>query len=707
MLANAVDLEQTFITKLSNIYQDFAYNYADGKLYALLTYEDGGYPTSEINTINLRGAYYDQDLWMDVAAYQEDWVASRGGVYGLTMAIDDAGSIYMLGTNYNYDTEEVDGTAHLWKAPAVVEWGMVNYVFSDLGDTGMGMDYLQSMTWDHNSESLYWAQFYPRSFLAMETNLVKLNPETATAEIVGELSYETAAMFAPLTAETAAKDEHANVPTFDATVLPTPSLSMSNLTMGIGNTQQLTFTCDPWYAENKDMVWTSSDETIATVDQNGLVTAVSDGSCTITVASAGDETKFDTCDVTVASLTLNLNGIVSRSEGGINSVWGSKLYQYNMLAGAATFTPGTLISAPAEFQGFGLNIGAAIEARDAIWACEFGNAGMIYRINKDSGEVEWMGQPLDGDMMFGFDYSEATDLFSAIMNFYFYADLSMDEQMYEDMAGSYDESIYQYTYHKFDMSEYLRASDKGYNTGETNQGSVGEIVFCGITAIDNTDGESYYVTSNFDGNGYCGESTYVPTTTHVLLDNVGRLWYIDETCGLSLYEDEWMTAYVNEDSSQMISGDNTGVFSLDNGDGTYNVFMIRKIQEPPMPEMYLNGTMPRITYHFSDLYYAGESEHGEPMFFLSMYDYWHEGTTNELYLYVQGIPTGEYGWDENWNRVEIKTPDSLYDLGDTEFGNIIATITSAEVVDGLPAPVIPEPDGGYGVLGTGIYKAER
>jgi hypothetical protein len=57
------------------------------------------------------------------------------------------------------------------------------------------------------------------------------------------------------------------------------------------------------------------------------------------------------------------------------------------------------------------------------------------------------------------------------------------------------------------------------------------------------------------------------------------------------------------------------------------------------------------------------------------------------------------------------TPDSLYDLGDTGFGNIIATITSAEVVDGLPAPVIPEPapdeEWDYGTLGVGIYMAER
>ena len=707
MLANSVDLEQTFITKLDNVYQDFAYSYADGNLYGLLTYEDGGIPTSEINTINLKGKYYNEDLWMDMEPYQEDWAASRGGLYGLAMAIDDTGSIYVLGPNFDWDLEEMTDTAHLWKASMEEMWGMVMLgAFEEIGDTGMGMDYLQSMTWDHNTETLYWAQFYPKSWLSMETNLVKLNPETAETQIVGELSFETAAMFAPLSAETAAKPEHANVPEFDASVLPTPVLSMHNLTMGIGNTQQLTFVCDPWYAQNKEMVWSSSDESIATVDQNGMVTAVADGSCTITVASAGDESKADSCSVTVASLTLNLQGIISKTEGGINSIYGSRLYKYNMLKGNASLEQGSLITAPSEFQGYGLNIATAIEARGKLWACEFGNAGMIYEINKDTGVVENMHYPIDGDMMFSFDYSEATDLFGAVMNFYFYPDLSMDEAMYEEMTGSYDESIYQYTYHKFDLSAQLKASDEGFLTGETNQGSVGDIVFCGITAIDNTAGESYYVTSNFDGEGWCGESNYVPTTTHVILDNVGRLWYIDETVGMSLYEDEGMTAYVNEDNSQMIAGDNTGVFALQNSDGTYNVFMIRKIQQTPLTEMYRNGTMPRITYHFSDIYYAGLSEHGEPMFLLSLYDYWHEGTTNELYLYVQGIPTGEKTWDENWNMVDVTTPDSLYDLGDTGFGNIIASITRAEVIDGLPAPVFPE-IGEYGVLGTGIYKAKR
>ena len=159
------------------------------------------------------------------------------------------------------------------------EWSdsyMLGWMLSDLGDIGLSMDYLQSMTWDHNTESLYWAQFYPVSLISMDTNLVKLDPATAKAEIVGRLSYETAAMFAPLTEETAAKAEHANVPDFDRSVIPTPVLSMHNLTMGVGGTSVLDVNFDPWYADDKDIVWTSSDESVAVVDETKKLLTITD-----------------------------------------------------------------------------------------------------------------------------------------------------------------------------------------------------------------------------------------------------------------------------------------------------------------------------------------------------------------------------------------------------------------------------------------------
>ncbi len=711
MLKNEVDLEKTFITKLNNTYQDFAYSYYDGNLYGLLTTEYEGYPTTEINTINLRGEYYDEDMWMNVTAYQEEWAANRGGIYGLSLAIDDAGSVYILGPVVDDETGELTATAHLMKASMEESWGWVSLgAFQDMGDTGMGMDYLQSMTWDHNTESLYWAQFNAVGWNTLETALVKLNPETAEATVVGTLSSETAGLMAPLTAEAQAKPEHANVPDFDASVVAAPTLSAHNLTMGVGGMTSLSLTFDPWYSNDKEMVWSSSDENVVTVDQNGNLKATGDGNAVVTVAAKNDETKFDTCEITVASLTLNIEGVLSTQGGGVGSFYGSRLYSYAMEMGVPALHEGAMITAPAEFQGYGLSIVSAVKGRDSLWLCEGTNVGMIYEVNPETGVVKDMIMPIDGDMIFGLSYSEQTDLFSGIMNFYFYADIPMNHEMQDEIVNSYDEEQHEFMWHKFDMSEYLAASDEGYNTGEAGNGSMVEIVFSGITDMDNVDNTSYYMYGDYTGNGWY-ESSYTPDTTHVILDNVGRLWFIDETCGMTREESEWGDVfYNNEDSS--ISGNTYGVFAQPMNDGTYNVFIIRELKKTPMTDLYLQGAMPRITYHFSDLHYAGQTEEGAPMFFVSMYDYWNEGTTNQLYLYIPGIEYGEQYWDMDKNAyVQPTTPDSLYDLGTTGFGNIIASITDAEVVDGLPPVEIPEEgeEGGWysNPLAVGPYFAEH
>ncbi len=707
MLKNEVDLEATFITKLQNTYQDFAYSYYDGKLYGLLTTEYEGYPTTEIQTINLKGEYYDPDMWMTVAAYQEEWVGNRGGLYGLSMAIDDAGSVYVLGPVTDDETGELTESAHLLKASMEESWGWISLgAFQEVGDTGMGMDYLQSMTWDHNTESLYWAQFNPVGWSTLETALVKLNPETAEPTVVGTLSSETAGLMAPLTAEAQAKAEHANVPNFDASVTAKPTLSSHSLTLGVGGMTTLSLTFDPWYSDDKAMIWSSSNETVVTVDQLGNLKAVGEGKATITVTAKNDETKLDTCEITVASLSVNIEGIVSYTGGGVGMTSGSKLYDFAMEKGVPAFHEGALISAPAEFQGYGLQIGSAVAGRGSLWACEYGNVGMVYEIDPETGVVRDMLQPIDGDMIFGLSYSEKTDLFSGIMNYYFYVDIPMNHEMQQEIMDSYDPERYEFMWHKFDMSEYLAASDKGFNTGEAGNGSIVDIVFSGITDIDNVDGTSYYLYGDFTGGGWY-ESSYTPDTTHVLLDNVGRLWFIDETTGMTKEETEWGEVfYSNADSS--INGDTYGVFAQPMNDGTCNVFIIRELRETAMTDLYNQGSMPRITYHFSDLYYAGTTPEGAPMFFVSMYDYWNEGTTNQLYLYVPGIAYGERYWDMDKNAyVQPMTPDSLYDLGTTGTGNIIASITEAAVIDGLPAIEIPEDDGSgwYSTpLTAGIYR---
>lgn len=69
------------------------------------------------------------------------------------------------------------------------------------------------------------------------------------------------------------------------------------LTLFVDDTEQLTATVTPSNPQNGTVTWSSSDVTIATVDGNGLVTAIKEGQATITV-KAGAST--DTCTVTVA-----------------------------------------------------------------------------------------------------------------------------------------------------------------------------------------------------------------------------------------------------------------------------------------------------------------------------------------------------------------------------------------------------------------------
>lgn len=708
MLNDTMTLEDVYITQLENVYQDLAYNYSDGKLYGLLTIEEEwmGEPSvkSEVFSINIKGEYFDPDMYATVAAYQEDWIQSRGNLYGLALAIDDAGSVYILGQYHEnlYDEETYEyigtdvSTAQLWKASMEENYGWVSLgAFRLVGDTGMTMDFLQSMTWDHNSEKLYWARFDGGASFT-ESELIEVDPTVVTedengdpmvsAVKVGNLSGETCGLFAPLTEETAAKPEHANVPETDDSVVGTPILRDSTVTMSLGSTKLLGYDIDPWYSSVRDVVWSSSDEAVATVDQNGLVTAVGEGSAVITVAAATDETRFDSCTIEVSALTLKFEGVVSAQTAGIGSVTGVSTYAFEMNKGVATFGTVTAITAP-EDKNYGLSLATSEYARGSIWACENGNTGIVYEIDPATGEVKEFYLPIDGDMMFGMHYSEKLDSFTNIMNFYLYTDLDMSEEMYAQMDNSYDKEQHSYMYHRINMLEYLREAGGNFTTGETGQGASSEILFCGITGIDggiqDAYGDTYYYDTYKDylGNwAYGGMCSYQPDQTLILLDNVGRLWYINEVTGVSMESDEWGNVFLTTPDGGMVDGARPGVIVSDYTaeDGTHTVFHITQIVETPLTDMFREGTMPRYTYHFSDIEFAGYTADGQPMFAMSLYDYWNNGTTNELYLY---IPGGEFMNPETYEYIEI--PNRLFDLGDTGEHNIIASIHSAEVTGGV------------------------
>lgn len=75
------------------------------------------------------------------------------------------------------------------------------------------------------------------------------------------------------------------------------TLSRTALTMTVGDTEKLTATVLPEHAGYDGLVWSSNNTSVALVDVEGLVTAVSAGNATITATVGG---KQVTCEVAVA-----------------------------------------------------------------------------------------------------------------------------------------------------------------------------------------------------------------------------------------------------------------------------------------------------------------------------------------------------------------------------------------------------------------------
>ena len=79
-------------------------------------------------------------------------------------------------------------------------------------------------------------------------------------------------------------------------------LNKETLFLGTGKTSQLEATVTPGTTTTKTVIWSSSNEAIATVSNAGLVTAVAAGTATITCACSSDPSVKDTCGVTVEIL---------------------------------------------------------------------------------------------------------------------------------------------------------------------------------------------------------------------------------------------------------------------------------------------------------------------------------------------------------------------------------------------------------------------
>lgn len=106
--------------------------------------------------------------------------------------------------------------------------------------------------------------------------------------------------------------------TCSISVVPTPvtsvTLDKTSVTLKAGETVSLTATVKPDDATNKTVTWNSSNESVATVDQTGNVTAKSIGNATINATANDGSGKYASCSVTVikpvTSISLNKTNLI-------------------------------------------------------------------------------------------------------------------------------------------------------------------------------------------------------------------------------------------------------------------------------------------------------------------------------------------------------------------------------------------------------------
>lgn len=253
---------------------DMAYDYSTETMYAIgRTYVSRYYAYVFLYTVDLDTAEFTQ--------VGESFIDGTTNYGVATLACDLDGNLYCVQRGSQlaklYKLKFVDGRP----------------VCQSIGNTGYPSDfsYIQSMAFDHNTGNLYWANMYvyvtTESQKNYQHNLIQLDLETGEGTVLEAIGgIETCGLYIP----------------YDRAA---PEKSVERITLAEtgwqyqGQKQQLQATVFPITAKNQSLIWSSSDETIASVDEAGIITAKKAGNVIITVTSVENPAVSASCEFTV------------------------------------------------------------------------------------------------------------------------------------------------------------------------------------------------------------------------------------------------------------------------------------------------------------------------------------------------------------------------------------------------------------------------
>ena len=369
--------DATLIAWLSEPLNDMTYNEADGNIYGVISESvlvTVDKLTGKVTTVGKIG--------------NEDFTT-------LTLACDGNGTFYCN----EYDTPNVyKFTLDTMDAPEKV---------ATVWDDTFTSFNASSMEVDPNTGHLIWASYeyiwtYGGAYRLLFAYIFEIYPENDYyVEKHNDVNYELTGLLIP------DKNQGPNGAWADpAEKADSIMLSKTSIDMWKGSSTSLAAVVQPWTALNQGVTWTSSDESIATVDAAGNVTAVSAGTCLITATSNKNPDVSASCTVTVNHVPVTLMGVMQDAAGN------PMLFSWD-LEHAETWTPGLPLDT---------NVVAASydPANEKLYVHDSNQ--IIHQIDPATGKTEQTGSaPALWDMAYSSTHStEERPLFSCIYDGYFY-----------------------------------------------------------------------------------------------------------------------------------------------------------------------------------------------------------------------------------------------------------------------------------------------
>lgn len=363
-------------------------------------------------------------------------------------------------------------------------------------------------------------------------------------------------------------------------------LSDEYLKVMVGSSTVLTATVLPSNIEDDTVTWTSSDEKIATVNKNGVVSAVSEGNCIITAISNQDETISASCQIEVMAVDKTLNGVIWDENGDI---WWSEFNSKTL----PEYTKLTDEPANNYFDSATLAVDGTLYASMA----DYDDTGVLYKVDPDNNfeatEIGSAGSSWTGVSCV--DIAEApTSIPEGLLGVYGPYVICIDKE-----TGEYTWWLYQYSNNLVGITylgSYTWESDDGTTWYVDAYYLIDELGNVYYQEFDN--GYYYYYNESGDYSGYvCSTGVTAPYSQYcsAYYDNEYLYWSVFDGSTSVLYaiDDYLGEAYRLGDFGESV-WPAVGLMEL-GGDGSIrNTDAVNRMERSaePIGQAALDGSVP-------------------------------------------------------------------------------------------------------------------